>query len=315
MKRKTLDPMQSDGALESPSKRSKLSEAGSGGGSSEDEVETPTPHWDLSKPFVPYEEAVRRVKAKRGDEPIRLYADGVFDLFHFGHARALEQAKKSFPNSYLIVGCCSDRLTHKFKGKTVMKDTERYESLRHCKWVDEVVTDAPWVLTPEFLDKHDIDFVCHDALPYGDASGASATSNDLYYPLKHLGKFCETQRTEGVSTTDLIMRIVRDYDMFIRRNMSRGYSGKEMNVSFVKEKAIRLDMAVEGIKKSLEGKTKAALDEAGQVLRKWGDKAEEIQGAFLTLFSSDGPLAKAVGDALTRSPRAEEEARAEADDA
>jgi hypothetical protein len=33
------------------------------------------------------------------------------------------------------------------------------------RWVDEVIPDAPWVLTQEFMDKHQIDYVAHDALP------------------------------------------------------------------------------------------------------------------------------------------------------
>ncbi len=39
------------------------------------------------------------------------------------------------------------------------------------RWVDEVVPNAPWVITEEFLDEHNIDFVAHDALPYADTSG------------------------------------------------------------------------------------------------------------------------------------------------
>lgn len=67
--------------------------------------------------------------------------------------------------SYICILVCSDDLTHKFKGFTVMNETERYEALRHCRYVDEVIRDAPWTLTPEFLEKHKVHFSPYLSLP------------------------------------------------------------------------------------------------------------------------------------------------------
>lgn len=164
------------------------------------------------------------------DRPIRIYADGVFDLFHLGHMKQLEQAKKAFPNVALVCGIPSDVETHKRKGLTVLTDQQRIETLQHCRWVDEVIPNAPWCVTTEFLLKHKIDYVAHDDLPY-----ASTDSDDIYKPIKEMGMFLTTQRTEGISTSDIITKIIRDYDKYLMRNFARGATREELNVSWLKK--------------------------------------------------------------------------------
>ncbi|PVH36302.1 hypothetical protein PAHAL_6G042500 [Panicum hallii] len=273
--------------------------------------------------------------------PLRVYADGIYDLFHFGHARALEQAKKSFPNTYLLVGCCSDEITHRYKGKTVMTEDERYESLRHCKWVDEVIPDAPWVINQEFIDKHNIDYVAHDALPYADTSGAA---NDVYefvrtsasphcfgwasrgsddqvreclisafVQVKAIGKFKETKRTEGISTSDIIMRILKDYNQYIMRNLTRGYSRKDLGVSYVKEKQLRVNMGFSKLREKVkehQEKFHSAAKIAGSNPVEWMENADRWIVGFLEKFEEgchmmETAIKDRIQEGLKRQSRSE----------
>eukprot|EP00040_Diaphanoeca_grandis_P040222 m.261603 g.261603 ORF g.261603 m.261603 type:complete len:399 (-) comp42533_c0_seq1:98-1294(-) len=147
---------------------------------------------------APVNDDERRFKKKK---QVRVWADGCYDMMHFGHANSLRQAKAF--GDYLIVGVHSDEDIIRHKGPTVMNEKERYEAVRSCKWVDEVVEGAPYVTDLEFVSKYNCDFVVH-----GDDITTDEFGNDTYQAVKDAGKYKECKRTPGVSTTDLVGRML-----------------------------------------------------------------------------------------------------------
>mmetsp|Transcript_20274 Transcript_20274/g.34879 ORF Transcript_20274/g.34879 Transcript_20274/m.34879 type:complete len:415 (-) Transcript_20274:704-1948(-) len=159
----------------------------------------------LKKFWIAREERRATIAAQTPRKPVRVWMDGCFDMFHFGHANALRQAKAL--GDVLVVGVCSDAEILKHKGPPVMNEEERYMQVESCKWVDEIVTDVPYEVSEEYLqmlvDKYQIDFIVH-----GDDECLTADGRDAYEAVKKAGRFKTIKRTEGVSSTDIVGRML-----------------------------------------------------------------------------------------------------------
>lgn len=71
------------------------------------------------------------------------------------------------------------------------------------KWVDEVISDAPYAITEDFMrklfDEYNIDYIIH-----GDDPCLLPDGTDAYALAKKVGRYKQIKRTEGVSSTDIV---------------------------------------------------------------------------------------------------------------
>jgi cytidyltransferase-like protein len=132
---------------------------------------------------------------------IRVYADMVGDLFHCGHVRFLERASKL--GDELVVGVHSDEIVREYKRAPVMTMSERIQVIAACRFVDEVIPNAPLTVTREWVDEHRLDLVVH-----GD--DLDDETLDLMYSIpQDLGILRLIPYANGVSTTQIMERVRR----------------------------------------------------------------------------------------------------------
>lgn len=127
------------------------------------------------------------------------------DLFHAGHVQYLKQCKHFCDDVYLIVGLHNDETIASYKRHPICTMEERRIVLESCKYVDEVVLNAPFNVTKKYLIENNIDYVIH-----GDGIDPKEAEN-MYAAAIKLGLYREVPRTPGISTTDLIQRVERKW--------------------------------------------------------------------------------------------------------
>ena len=146
-----------------------------------------------------------RSPSKRNKKEIRVFMEGAFDVMHYGHANAFRLGRQL--GTTLVVGVNSSDSIEEAKGaQPLMTDEERCASVRGCKFVDEVIEKTPYVMTRKYLDwvikTYNIDYVVHGDDP------CFVDGVDVYGHVKELGMFRSIPRTEGVSTTEIIGRML-----------------------------------------------------------------------------------------------------------
>ncbi|KAK1355512.1 Ethanolamine-phosphate cytidylyltransferase [Heracleum sosnowskyi] len=154
--------------------------------------------------YVLYPQELGFFKRKKKG-PIRVYMDGCFDMMHYGHCNALRQARAL--GDQLVVGVVSDDEITANKGPPVTPLNERMIMVSAVKWVDEVIPDAPYAITEDFMkklfDEYNIDYIIH-----GDDPCILPDGSDAYALAKKAGRYKQIKRTEGVSSTDIVGRML-----------------------------------------------------------------------------------------------------------
>ena len=133
----------------------------------------------------------------------RVYADMVADLFHYGHMEFLKKARAL--GDYLLVGIHSDEVlvSHGYKNaRPILTMEERVNSVAGCRYVDEVLPNAPFIIDRPWIEEHDIHLVVH-----GDDFSQEQFQYFYKVPME-MGIFRSVHYTRGISASEIIRRVI-----------------------------------------------------------------------------------------------------------
>lgn len=138
-------------------------------------------------------------KVTQNNHHVRIYASMIGDLFHYGHVTFLKKAHAL--GTYLIVGIIPDDVATAYKRQPILSQEERIKVMSGCKYVDEIIANAPLIISKDFIKQYNIDFVVH-----GDDFNEEAL-HTYFADAVAMNIIRITPYTQGISTTKIIERI------------------------------------------------------------------------------------------------------------
>ena len=133
---------------------------------------------------------------------MRIYCDGIFDLFHIGHLNHFKKIHKLFEDEsiYLIVGVISDKVSSEYKRLPIINEKHRLKMISSLLFVDEAFITDMLIIDEEFLTNYKIDYVVHS---FSNPNDQNNQDSFFKAPIR-LNKFKEIPYNFGISTTELI---------------------------------------------------------------------------------------------------------------
>ncbi|EWY84562.1 ethanolamine-phosphate cytidylyltransferase [Fusarium oxysporum NRRL 32931] len=215
----------------------------------------------------------------------RIWVDGCFDFFHHGHAGAIVQARQL--GDELYAGVHSDEAILANKGPTVMNLAERLAATDACRWVTRSVGHAPYVTSLPYISHYGCKYVVH-----GDDITSDSDGNDCYRFVKEAGRFKVVKRSPGISTTDLVGRMLLCTKTHFIKSLEKKLAGEEGHGT-PEERIAEGQQMLERMKlyaTDASGKAPGAevfFWKASQVAK--AEEGEEERGSFRQLIEGPGP--------------------------
>jgi len=158
----------------------------------------------LSEKLKTHDELLKILEERRRKNEVIVFTNGCFDLLHVGHMEYLKFARQQ--GDLLVVALNSDRSVRELKGagRPILKETDRARLLAALEYVDYVVMFDE--TTPEKLIKETKPSVLVKGEDWREKGVVGREVVESYGGRVVLAPF-----VEGVSTTEIVSRIIETY--------------------------------------------------------------------------------------------------------